>query len=102
MSPEDKYKPGHLVVSCNGHDKGRYYLIIREEDDFLWLADGTYRPLDKVKKKRKKHVKYPFTGIIAMKKPEILLQSKKGSGDGDKAIREFIAQSIKSEEKERA
>ena len=39
---------GMLAVSLAGHDKGRIYLIIGEEGDFCYLADG------KTQEKKKK------------------------------------------------
>ncbi len=48
---------GMLVRSGAGHDRDRLYLVVREEGDMLWLADGTIRPLQKPKKKRRKHVR---------------------------------------------
>lgn len=47
---------GRFAVSKAGHDKGQMYLIIREEGDFVYLADGKGRTLDHPKKKRKKHL----------------------------------------------
>ncbi len=47
---------GMLAVSLAGHDKGRIYLIIGEEGDFCYLADGKTRGADNPKKKRKKHL----------------------------------------------
>ena len=46
---------GMLAVSLAGHDKGRIYLIIGEEGDFCYLADGKTRGAENPKKKRKKH-----------------------------------------------
>ena len=42
--------------SLSGHDKGQYYLVGKEEEEFLFLVNGTTRPLEKAKKKNKKHV----------------------------------------------
>ena len=43
---------GMLAVSLAGHDKGRIYLIIGEEGDFCYLADGKTRGAENPKKKR--------------------------------------------------
>ena len=29
-----------LALSLAGHDKGHYYVILREEGDFVYVADG--------------------------------------------------------------
>ena len=47
---------GDVVCSAAGHDKGQLFLVIREEGDFLWLADGKCRKIETPKKKRRKHV----------------------------------------------
>lgn len=48
---------GLLVQSIAGHDKGSYFFIFKEEDEYIYLVDGKYRCLDRPKKKKKKHVK---------------------------------------------
>lgn len=34
---------GKLAVSLAGHDKGSIFLVIREDGDVIWLADGISR-----------------------------------------------------------
>lgn len=52
----DRYKAGMLARSKAGHDAGRVYVIIDVDDAYVYLADGRIRTLDKLKKKKKKHV----------------------------------------------
>lgn len=47
---------GLLAYSLAGHDKGKVYLIVKEEKDYLWLSDGISKPLENPKKKNKKHI----------------------------------------------
>ena len=47
---------GMFAVSLAGHDKGRLYFIVGEEEDFAYLADGKTRGIQNPKKKRKKHL----------------------------------------------
>ncbi|MCD8039482.1 MAG: KOW domain-containing RNA-binding protein [Lachnospiraceae bacterium] len=47
---------GYLAYSLSGHDKGRIYLILREDEDYVYLADGDVRTIDRLKKKNKKHI----------------------------------------------
>lgn len=47
---------GFLAYSLAGHDKGEIYLIINETEDYVYVADGLVRTLDKPKKKNKKHI----------------------------------------------
>lgn len=50
------FQKGDVVRSAAGHDKGEFFLVLREEGDFLWLVDGKSRTLETPKKKRRKHV----------------------------------------------
>ncbi|HHX60425.1 MAG TPA: RNA-binding protein [Epulopiscium sp.] len=54
MVPE--YVIGQFVFSKSGHDKGRLFIIMRIEDEYLYLADGKVRTIEKPKKKKVKHV----------------------------------------------
>ena len=45
-----------LAVSKAGHDKGRTFVVLGEEKEYYFLADGKTRRLEKPKKKKKMHV----------------------------------------------
>ena len=47
---------GDIVISITGHDRGEHYLVIDCDKDFIYVADGRLKTLDKPKKKNKKHV----------------------------------------------
>lgn len=47
---------GFLGYSLAGHDKGNVYVILQENERYVWLSDGKIRTLDKQKKKSKKHI----------------------------------------------
>lgn len=47
---------GYLAYSLLGHDKGKVYLIVQEDKDFVYLADGDVRTIAQPKKKNKKHI----------------------------------------------
>ena len=47
---------GMFAISKAGHDKGRMYLIIGEDETTVDLADGKIRMLENPKRKKKKHV----------------------------------------------
>ena len=54
---------GAIVVSKMGRDQGRSFVVVQEiDDDFVMLADGKLRTMDRLKKKRRKHLK--TTGIV--------------------------------------
>jgi hypothetical protein len=50
------FQRGDVVRSAAGHDKDQFFLVYREEGDFLWLVDGKCRKIETPKKKRQKHV----------------------------------------------
>lgn len=52
----DRWERGMLAKSLAGHDKDRVYVIINIEETLVYLADGELRTLDRLKKKKKKHV----------------------------------------------
>ena len=45
-----------VVVSTTGRDQGDWFYVIAEDQTFLFLANGKDRPLDKPKRKKRKHV----------------------------------------------
>lgn len=47
---------GMLASSKAGHDKNKIYVIIKEDDEYVWLSDGNLRGMERPKKKRKKHI----------------------------------------------
>ncbi len=47
---------GKLAISISGHDKQQVYVIIQEEDAFVYLADGVLKSVGHPKKKNKKHI----------------------------------------------
>jgi ribosomal protein L14E/L6E/L27E len=46
-----------IVLSLAGHDRGRIYLVIGEEEGRLLLVDGRGRKLDAPKRKSPKHLR---------------------------------------------
>ncbi len=47
---------GEFVTVKAGHDKGKQYIIVAEEERFAFLSDGELRPIEKPKKKNKIHL----------------------------------------------
>jgi ribosomal protein L14E/L6E/L27E len=54
---------GMFAVSMAGHDKGRMYLIVKEEDGYVFLADGETRTIENPKKKKRKHIQPVKAGM---------------------------------------
>ena len=47
---------GKLAISKSGHDKDHLDVIVKEDADFVYLADGVLKLVDNPKKKNKKHI----------------------------------------------
>ncbi len=59
---------GSVVVSKAGRDAGRLFIVVEEVDaDFVMIANGGLRKLDRLKKKRRKHLKPTGTTVTALR-----------------------------------
>ena len=58
MDPDlpDNFHISDVVVSTAGHDQGQLFYVIAMDDSYLYLANGKDRNLDKLKRKKRKHV----------------------------------------------
>ena len=45
-----------IVKAATGRDKGKLFFVLEAEGDFLLLADGKTRRLERPKRKKRKHV----------------------------------------------
>lgn len=50
------YGPGCLARSLAGHDKNQYFIIVSQEGEYVFLADGAGRTVAHPKRKKKKHI----------------------------------------------
>ena len=48
---------GSIVISLAGRDKERLFYVMKTEENFVYLADGSLRRIESCKKKKRKHVK---------------------------------------------
>ena len=84
--------PGYVVFSKKGRDKGRYFVVLYSLDaDFVMIANGDLRKLDRLKKKRRKHLKP--TGSVA---EELRARLAAGQPVEDHELRSWLS---KEEEK---
>lgn len=49
--------PYEIVLSLAGHDKGKLFVALATDGDYLLLADGKGRKLDAPKRKKRKHLR---------------------------------------------
>ncbi len=47
---------GNFAYSKAGHDKKELYVIVAEDEDFVYLSDGRLKKIAHPKKKNKKHI----------------------------------------------
>jgi len=52
------FETGSLARSKAGHDKDNLFIIIHSEKEYVYLADGKTRTVDRPKCKKKKHVQW--------------------------------------------
>lgn len=78
---------GRVVLSTQGRDEGRYFVILQVLDEqFVLMADGLTRKLDHPKKKKIKHLK---TKPVRMDALETLRSSNTLQ---DASIRKFLTE----------
>ena len=46
-----------IVISLNGRDEGKHFFVLGIEDEYVLLADGKGRRIEKPKRKKCKHVR---------------------------------------------
>lgn len=78
------YQSGNLAKSLAGHDKNKIYVIIREEEQEVFVADGQRRTVEKPKRKKKKHIQ-PIHSCESLG-----LEEKKSQTEQNEAIRKVI------------
>jgi len=61
------YSVGQVVYSKSGRDKGNPFVIVRVEGQWLFLADGSLRKLERPKKKKDMHVQKTNTVLSEIK-----------------------------------
>ena len=52
----ETFSIGMTAMSLAGHDKGKTYVILSVDENYVYLVDGSIRTLQNPKKKKLKHV----------------------------------------------
>jgi len=50
-------KIADVVISLNGRDNGKCFIVTGKDDNYSFLVDGKGRKLEKPKRKKNKHIK---------------------------------------------
>lgn len=80
---------GLFATSKAGHDKGKVYVIVQEEAEYVYLSDGNLKTIEKPKKKKKKHIQ------IVMKKAHDFIKDEPQVKDEKLSKNEEIKRAIK-------
>lgn len=78
---------GQFVVSKAGHDKDNLYVVVAQEEGYVFLCDGKTKIPEKPKKKKLKHIQ-PVNRTV----DEVLLQKLQA---GEKVYSEEIRYAVK-------
>ena len=86
-----RIETGMLARSKAGHDRNKLYIIRKSDAEYVWLADGIFKTVEKPKKKKKKHMQV----VHRIPKP---VQDALGSGEA--LQNENIKKAIESENRD--
>ena len=56
MDPENPISIADVVISTAGRDQGCLFYVVSTEDQYVTLVNGKNRPVEKPKRKKRKHV----------------------------------------------
>lgn len=83
-----EYQNGQMVYSKSGHDKGDVLVVVGVEGQYLQLADGKRRKLEKPKRKKIIHVQ-PTNYVDTNLRDKLEEQAYVLNADIAKAIRSY-------------
>lgn len=67
---------GKIAYSKAGRDQGKVFVVVSVlDDEYVYVCDGSLRPVEKPKKKKIKHLE--FTNIIAEEIESLLMSDEK-------------------------
>lgn len=90
----DDVDRGSIVLSLAGHDRARFFIVVgKEEENYLLLADGKFRPVANPKKKKIKHCKF----IKAVASEHLTEKLKNGERVSDADLRKALKLFLKEE-----
>lgn len=84
---------GMLAFSKAGHDKDTVYVIVGEEADTVYLSDGRLKPVEKPKKKKKRHIQI----VKKIMDEEVAEKLKQGKTVRNEEIKKIIKDFLKQE-----
>ena len=84
----ETYGMGMTATSLAGHDKGKTYVILSVDENYVYLVDGSIRTFQNPKKKKLKHVQINQNVVSWIQR---LLDDNKKVYDSDiiRALKEY-------------
>ena len=81
-----QWKAGMFARSLAGHDQGLLYVVMDADERNVLLTDGKHHPVEKPKKKNRRHVQPDFeeSGLFSAD------EKRKCSADENAAVRKAI------------
>lgn len=94
---------GMIVKSVSGHDSGSWYVILKTDGGFAYIADGKNRKVEKPKKKNIRHIrrtkkfvaKEEFESGLTNKKLKRILHEYNYGKNGNAEEAENIAEEVR-------
>jgi ribosomal protein L14E/L6E/L27E len=83
--PEPTIRPGQIVFSKRGRDKGLPFIVLSVAGEYAYLADGKLRRIKKPKKKKMKHIQ------LTNYREDLTAYNQRGLQDADirKLLKEY-------------
>lgn len=81
-----------IVVSINGRDAGKNFFVIATESEYVLLADGKGRKIEKPKRKKLKHIRFVAKAESRIGE-KILGNEKLTNSDLRRALAQYAASS---------
>lgn len=85
----ERFEVGQLVFSKCGRDKGRAFIVISIEEEYVHLIDGDLRKVDSPKLKKKKHIQPTNTTLQGIQQ-KIIEGTRFSDSDVRKEIDEYL------------
>lgn len=79
---------GSIVMSKAGRDKSNCFIVVAQENDYVYICDGDLRKIDKPKKKKKKHLSVTSTVCNSIGE-KIVANNKVTNAELRRALAEF-------------
>ena len=79
---------GQIVFSKSGRDKGRSFIVVSVEEEYVYLADGDLRKVENPKRKKNKHIQRTNDVIDWIKQK--IIEENVSNADIRKGIKENL------------